>query len=148
MVDLQRLLAYDEWANRHMAAALAGARGDLTRGLRLLGHIAAVHELFLARATGSGPVVVWPHWDLREIDESLMRSSQGWSSLLQQRDAGEVIRYTNSKGEQWSNTIGEMAMHVALHSSYHRGQIAMLLAAVQATPPYTDFIQAARTGVV
>ncbi len=148
MIDLQRLLAYDDWANRRTAAALAGLSGDLTRALRLLAHIAAVHELFLARANEAGPVVVWPQWKLQEIERSLDGAARDWSSLLNRRGSGEIIRYTNSKGEPWANSIGEMATHAVLHSSYHRGQIATLIAASGATPPYTDFIQAARSGIV
>lgn len=38
--------------------------------------------------------------------------------------------------------------HVAMHSAYHRGQIAGELREPGNTPPYTDFIHPVRQGLV
>jgi uncharacterized damage-inducible protein DinB len=40
--------------------------------------------------------------------------------------------------------ISDILLHVALHSSYHRGQIAAAVRAAGVTPVNTDFITFAR----
>ncbi len=40
--------------------------------------------------------------------------------------------------------MSEIVTHVAMHGSYHRGQIARQLRSAGLEPPYTDFIQYTR----
>ena len=42
----------------------------------------------------------------------------------------------------------DILTHVVLHSAYHRGQIASQMRAGGAPPAYTDFIHAARQGLI
>ena len=58
------------------------------------------------------------------------------------------MAYVNSKGEQWSTTVEDILLHVVLHSSYHRGQVAYILRAGGFTPPYTDYVHCIRNGLV
>jgi uncharacterized damage-inducible protein DinB len=60
----------------------------------------------------------------------------------------EEVSYTNSKGEAWSSTVDEILTHIAIHSAYHRGQIAADLRSAGQTPAYTDYIHAVRHGLV
>ena len=59
---------------------------------------------------------------------------------------GQQIRYTNSKGEDWSNAVADVLTHVVLHSSYHRGQIASLLGRAGEAAAYSDYIECLRRG--
>lgn len=63
-------------------------------------------------------------------------------------DLPNEINYKNSKGEPWTSTIEDILSHVLLHSSYHRGQIANEVRAGGEQPAYTDFIHAARKGLI
>jgi uncharacterized damage-inducible protein DinB len=56
--------------------------------------------------------------------------------------------YTNTKGEDWANTVGDILTHVLLHSAYHRGQVAAEVRAAGLTPALTDYIHAVRQGFV
>ena len=60
----------------------------------------------------------------------------------------EEITYKNSKGEAWNSTVQDVLTHVLMHSAYHRGQIAGQVRAGGETPAYTDFIHAARQGLI
>jgi uncharacterized damage-inducible protein DinB len=74
-----------------------------------------------------------------------------WTALLDGLDAegaARAVSYVNSKGEPWTSTAGDILLHVALHSSYHRGQIAMALRDGGEEPPYTDYIHCVRQGLV
>jgi len=44
--------------------------------------------------------------------------------------------------------VGDVLTHVVTHSGYHRGQIASAIRSDGGTPAYTDFIHAARQGLI
>jgi len=148
----QRLLAYDEWANREALASLAASIPPPPHSLRLLAHIVAAERLWLGRLQEDRKaVVVWPDLTLDECAAQLAELPRLWqdqSRGLTPARLAQPIAYTNTKGEQWTNTVGEILTHVVLHSAYHRGQIASDLRAVSLPPAYTDFIHGIRQGLV
>ncbi|MMZ69323.1 DinB family protein [compost metagenome] len=52
----------------------------------------------------------------------------------------EQIHYRTSNGESFATSIEDILTHVALHGSYHRGQIAASLRMAEIAPPATDYI--------
>jgi uncharacterized damage-inducible protein DinB len=52
----------------------------------------------------------------------------------------EVITYRTTKGDAMRSRLGDILLQVALHGSYHRGQIAAAIKADGGTPPATDYI--------
>jgi uncharacterized damage-inducible protein DinB len=74
-----------------------------------------------------------------------------WASYLGQLTPARLaqsVAYTNSKGEHFCNQVGDILMHVVMHSAYHRGQIAADMRASGLEPVYTDFIHAVRQAMV
>jgi uncharacterized damage-inducible protein DinB len=65
---------------------------------------------------------------------------------MDERRLESGITYRNTKGEPWTNSVGDILMHVTMHSAYHRGQIAAAMRAEGHAPAYTDFIHGARQG--
>ncbi len=59
---------------------------------------------------------------------------------LSQGDLERRVAYRNSKGEEFRTPIGEILLHVLLHGSYHRGQIALRMRDVGEEPVNTDLI--------
>ena len=55
---------------------------------------------------------------------------------------------TEIGGERFESTLGDSLQHGVLHGAYHRGQIAADVRAAGGEPAYTDFIHAAREGIV
>lgn len=147
-IDAQRMLHYDLWANQQALKTLHG-RNIPPKALSIFGHIVAVHRLFLARICEDKTAVeVWPALNLQTIEKDLEELRRRWVDVLTDRNACDDIMYINSKGEHWRNQIGDIVLHVITHAAYHRGQIATLLGQSGVAPAYTDFIQAARAGVV
>jgi uncharacterized damage-inducible protein DinB len=75
--------------------------------------------------------------------------SSAWKEFLASLTAELLSRdvaYTNTKGERWANTVVDVLTHVALHSSYHRGQIATLLGRAGELAAYSDYIECVRRG--
>ena len=148
---LQRLLQYDLWANRETLKSLGQAIPP-SRSLKWMGHIIGAEFLWLARLEGqTSPMPVWPDLSLKDCGRRLGEVSQklldGLVNASPER-LTEEISYTNSKGEEWSSTVEQILTHVAVHSAYHRGQIAADLRSAGQTPAYTDYIHAVRQGLV
>jgi uncharacterized damage-inducible protein DinB len=59
-------------------------------------------------------------------------------------DLARIVAYRNSAGRDFRSSVSDIVTHVAMHGSYHRGQIARRLRSVGQEPPYTDFIQYTR----
>jgi uncharacterized damage-inducible protein DinB len=147
---LQTLLDHDSWANREMITALEA--GTTERATRWMAHILAAEVLWSSRIRGEVPgIAVWPEIDLDECRTIASQLPQRWRSILEEypgEKMSTVIPYTNSMGEDFSNTVEQMILQVVTHSSYHRGQIVSDLREAGFAPVYTDYIHAVRQGFV
>lgn len=112
-------------------------------------HIAATQRLWLERVLSAPQsVAVWPKWSLVETAKELPAVLREWTHLIATGDLSREFAYTNTKGEQFRNRVADVALHVAFHGVYHRGQIAALVRQHGGEPAYTDFIQAVKTEAV
>jgi uncharacterized damage-inducible protein DinB len=149
---LRRQFAYNAWANEEVLKTLRSAGGEDARSLQLMSHILAAERVWIERLKQvPQSVPVWPQSDLVKCEAEASALAQLWSDYLNgMNDSGlsRAASYKNSKGETWSSTVGDVLTHVAMHSAYHRGQIASHMRASGMTPAYTDFIHAIRQGFV
>lgn len=151
MQHLRRLLRYDIWANQETLESLRQTPVP-PRSLRWLGHIVGAEYLWLARLRRqAASLPVWPDLDVGACAEHLGDLSRLWPEYLESQSAGslsEKIPYVNSQGEAWTSAVEEILTHVAVHSAYHRGQIASDLRAAGLVPAYTDYIHAVRQQLI
>ena len=94
---------------------------------------------------------VWPEIDLYGCAGPSRRARPSlaeYLSELEEDDLDDGRAYRNTNGEFWTSTVGDILTHVAMHSSYHRGQIAAAVRESGGTPAYTDFIHAVRQGLI
>jgi uncharacterized damage-inducible protein DinB len=145
---LNRQLAYNTWANRVVLRSLLAARTVPERASAVMAHLIGAEWLWLRRlGHRAAPIEVWPALPLTECEGQLLELLRAWQVYLvnlSPDSLGHEIRYTNSKGENWVNTVADILTHVALHSSYHRGQIATLLGRAGEAAAYSDYIECAR----
>ena len=146
---LIKLFRYDSWANEEVLRALRATATPPEKAVRLLAHIASTQWLWLERMQGAQQsYAVWPEWSLEESGAELPKLERAWTAFLGEKKAADLalrFQYTNSKGEHFSSTQGDTALHVAMHGAYHRGQIAKAVRETGGEPAYTDFIHAVRT---
>jgi uncharacterized damage-inducible protein DinB len=149
--SLERLFAYDAWANAESVKAVRDA-GAPPPAVRLMAHIAAAEELWKGRLHADpAPVVVWPESSVDEIELRLDRLGRTWPAFvagLAAVDLVQSVAYVNSKGEEWTTSVEDILLHVVIHSAYHRGQVAYVLRAGGATPAYTDYVHCIRNGLI
>jgi uncharacterized damage-inducible protein DinB len=147
---LRRLLLYDAWANGETLGSLRKAAPP-PRSLRWMAHIVGAECLWMARLLREPATVsVWPEFGLEDCGERLEELSRRWPRYLDDYPDSltERVSYTNSKGEAWTSTVEEILTHVAIHSAYHRGQIAADVRSAGQVPAYTDYIHAVRQGLI
>lgn len=148
--NLRRQFVYDAWANREVLDAIRAAAGENTRSLQLMAHILAAERVWLERLKQEPQSVpVWPEPNLSKCEAECTNLPESWLKYLGEvTDLEQTISYTNTKGEAWTSTVGDVLTHVVIHSAYHRGQIASHMREKGQIPAYTDFIHGVRQGFV
>ena len=146
----QRELDYDDWANREVLRHLQRESSPPATCVGWLAHVLGAQSEWLARlAGGTSTLPVWPKLTLDELESQLARLRSDWHRYLgglAPDGLERSITYVNSKGESWTSRVEDVLTHVLMHGAYHRGQIASALREAGLTPPYTDYIHAARSG--
>ncbi|MGH7497612.1 MAG: DinB family protein [Gemmatimonadales bacterium] len=146
-----RLLEHDRWANKQTLRSLDQGPAP-ARAVRWLAHIAGAEHLWLARLRQEAPTIsVWPDIDLDGCEVRFDDLDRLWPEFLaelEDEDLNDGLAYRNTRGEFWTSTVGDILTHVAMHSAYHRGQIASSVREAGGTPAYTDFIHAVRQGLI
>jgi uncharacterized damage-inducible protein DinB len=139
-----RLFEHLEWADARVLGSLRSAKNPQKRSLELYSHILGAEHTWLSRINETTKRVdVWPALTLDEC-EGLGRDNVAAFKDLVSRLTPDLlaksITYRNSAGDQFTSTVEDILTHVAMHGSYHRGQIAAAIRAGGDTPSPTDYI--------
>jgi uncharacterized damage-inducible protein DinB len=122
------------------------------RSRQLLAHILSAERLWLERIRNQPQSLpVWPDFTLEQCEAQINEVAPQWRDFLGQLSNAALtqkVTYKNSKGEPWTSTVEDILTHVGLRSAYHRGQIASQMRDSGEQPAYTDFIHAARQGLI
>src|ERR1700720_4191374 len=117
-----------------------------------MAHIFSAERLWLERLKHQPQSLpVWPEFNLDQCQAQAAELDRLWPPYLNQTSPSwlsEEIAYQNSKGEAWTSTVEDILTHVVMHSAHHRGQIAIQARAGGEQPAYTDYIHAARQGLI
>jgi uncharacterized damage-inducible protein DinB len=147
---LAKLLDHVAWADAKVYAAITALdveRPERSHAARIYSHVAAAEHIWHFRLEGRVPVhAVWPELSL-DAAAALARESLAGLRAAAAADAGSLAReieYRTSAGQAFRNTAADILSHVALHGSYHRGQIGLLTRQGGGTPVATDYVLYAR----
>jgi uncharacterized damage-inducible protein DinB len=146
---LLSLVGHMRWADALLAESLTRDSIAEPQAARLFAHIASVEHLWFARIEARTPDhPVWPdNMAPAEAAALAARHADLYERLVAEATRDQLARsvaYRNSAGRDFQSTVSDIVTHVAMHGSYHRGQIARQLRASGREPPYTDFIQYTR----
>lgn len=155
MLELVRTLyRYNAWANARILDAAAGldggnllAPGDGCDSIRdTLVHTFGAQWLYLERWQGRSPralpaaaefpdlAAVRARWD--EVE----RATVAYVAGLTEARLGEVIAYTNFKGERWAYPLWQQMTHQVNHATQHRSEAAVLLTRHGRSPGGLDLL--------
>jgi len=157
-MDVERIRALSEfnrWANAAVLDAVSALRPEeWTRDLKnsfpsvrdTLVHILWAEWIWLRRWKGVSPKLMFDPAEfptvsvLRKKWGDVEREQAELVAGLSEESLGTVIEYVNTRGESFRYPLWQMLQHVVNHSTYHRGQITMMLRQLGATPVATDFL--------
>ncbi len=153
--DIQLLYEYNRWANvRVLRAVSALTRDQFTQDLGggyrtvrdTLVHIMSGEWIWLMRWEGTSPQALpdpaeFPSPDLvRTKWAGIERQQAEFVKTITDESLSRVITYVNTRGETWQYPLAHMMQHLVNHSSYHRGQVSLMLRQLGAEAVPTDFL--------
>lgn len=142
--DFLHFFEYDSDVNRKVLDRLRTLSSPEPPPIDLLAHLLAAKQIWMGRLRGkNAPVAIWPEADLDDCATLIEKNRTAYDRFLRALAADELretIRYQNSKGIHFENTVQDVLLHVLLHGSYHRGQIAKAIREAGGTPVNTDYI--------
>lgn len=156
--EMRRLFAYNAWATnrvfdavRPLAEQLNGKGyvreavadcGSIESALQLL---VSNERMWLVRLTGKREVATASSAELSTLDglrsfwqETAARLARFVARLDEKTLAGQV-NYTTTEGNE-SREVRQILQHIVNQSTYHRGQIELMMRAVGGEPANTELI--------
>ena len=133
------------WANQCILKTLQSIEYENQEVRRLFSHILLAEKVWITRLRGldSSRLPIWSDVNNDECSELIKQNEESFRAFLanlKNNDLDKLIIYTNSKGEEFKNSIEDILTHIALHGQYHRGQINLRLREKGFEPVNIDFI--------
>ncbi|MBX3358521.1 MAG: DinB family protein [Phycisphaeraceae bacterium] len=166
IMQVQRAFEYESWANALVNQSLRSAKSSLESGpggaaseapslvkaVQIWAHTQLARRLWLSRlgrAEAPSFDQGWfPVWSLGATIKECEALDAMWAAgvgALDEAGLDTVAAYTTTEGHPASSSVRDILAHVVNHSTYHRGQIARLVAECGGTVAATDFILFARS---
>jgi uncharacterized damage-inducible protein DinB len=138
------LLQYDKWANNEIGKVLCLSDEIPPKCKILFHHIAATTDLWFYRVNSGERLFksLFEETDPETTLQLMFKAVERWIDLLNKNgiDLHSVIKYKNTKGNEYENTLHDILTHLMTHNHYHRGQINQLLRQNDFEPAVTDYI--------
>jgi len=138
MFDAVAKLSPEQWT-KDLGSSLKSARDTVV-------HVVSAQWIWLSRWKGESPKGMWSPADfptpssIREKSEALAKDLAAFAAEQTPESVAKPLNYKNLKGEPMSYPLGQLMLHMANHSTYHRGQVTTLLRQLGAQPISTDFV--------
>jgi uncharacterized damage-inducible protein DinB len=143
---IARMYEHMEWADQRLLTLLNTSPLARTQpAMRLFSHLLAAERVWMLRLRGEDSSVqtIWPDLTLEELNARAASNRSDYAHHLEALDEGDLtseVAYTNQHGNSYRTEVGDILIHVAMHGSYHRGQIAAAVRAAGGDPVNTDYI--------
>lgn len=141
---LEDLLKYSHYYNVKLIERFND--GDLhlaipDKAMKFLCHILNAQAIWNNRLQDiSTEVEVWKVFEKSELMTLEQEHYQKSLELLEKMDLEKMIHYSNTKGEQYKNSVKDILFHIVNHATYHRGQIATEMRKAGLSPIVSDFV--------
>jgi uncharacterized damage-inducible protein DinB len=147
---LRDLFEYNDWANRRILGLFHALPNPVEKPLSLLAHLLTAEEIWLLRLRGQDTVGVdkSPQLTVSLCETLVNEHRQAFAEVVaefERRGLDSAVTYRNLSGTEFTTSARDILTQIALHGSYHRGQIALALRAGGMVPVDTDFITFVRS---
>jgi len=141
--QLKRLFDHMRWADGRAHESLRTAKVP-PETLAVYAHVLGAEHVWLCRLRQVPPrMVVWPPLTLEQctgLADENARGFEHYVSTVSEAGLATEVGYVNSAGQAFRSRVDDILLHVAMHGSYHRGQIASQVRKAGGTPAATDYI--------
>ena len=148
--SLAAMFEFDQHINATVLDAMATLGDALPKKpLARMCHIIICKQLWLARMGAALPMPadIFPLWSLDTARARNTETAQAMQHALAEMDdeaCRRAFEYSAMDGERFVSHRCDVFMQLLMHGSYHRGQIAMELNPLLASPLVLDYIYQAR----
>jgi uncharacterized damage-inducible protein DinB len=153
--QFRRLIAYNQWADERILAALAGLSAEELHQPREayfgsladnLWHTVWAQELWLARwKGGTGPPLERPAAsDWPALFAAAHAGLRDYVAARAPDDFDRVVHYRNTKGQPFALPLGQLVTHLVNHGTQHRAETGLLLERLGRSPGNLDYLIFAR----
>ena len=142
---LTGMLDYDCDVNGQLLEQLLGLSSVSGRTRDVFVHMLTAKQVWIKRLRGTdtSDIEIWPSIGLGECEQVIEDNRRAYRQFLGEISDAELnttIRYKNSKGTEFKNSVQDVLMHVLIHGGYHRGQIARAVREAGGEPLVTDYV--------
>lgn len=141
---IRQLWLHRTWADDEISRALTGSASSPDQAWREYLHILGAEEIWLSRLEQRETRVgAWPTFSRQEAAALQQKLTSEYATLLARlsEDAlGHQVSYTTSDGRPFTNSVGDILVHIAMHGQYHRGKVNLLLRQARVAPAPVDYI--------
>lgn len=139
---LKDLLEYNQYINDQLIKTFITEKEKISeKSIRLFSHVLNAHTIWNNRIqTVDALPGVWDIQPVQEFTSLNLQYHQQSYSILNQTQLHHIITYTTSKGETFTNRVGDILFHVINHSTYHKAQIATEWKQQGIQPVVSDYI--------
>lgn len=137
------LFEYDKWANLKIAEAFEHANNLPPKCKVLYHHIGAVLDRWYRRVTNGEELFtnLFEETDPGSNTKLMITAEERWIEYLKSGvDINSIVNYKNTKGDEFTNSLQDILVHIMTHNHYHRGQINQLLREAGLEPAVIDYI--------
>jgi len=138
-----KLYQYNQWANKRVFDTLHRQKVDDEKILTLMSHVVSALYIWLSRIQGESPepYPLWKQYELEELISMNEIITSRWLKFVSETENFDrILTYNNYVGDPYKNNVEQIMIHLVNHSSYHRGQVALLLREKGFEPINTDYI--------
>ncbi|MBA4849709.1 DinB family protein [Emticicia sp. BO119] len=136
-----KLFEHEHWANIEVLETFLEATEVSDRAHEIISHMVAAQTIWIERINGTpSDTKVWSVYEKVALQGLFDANYEALQTLIDREDFNRVVTYINSRGAQYSSTVSDILTHMALHASYHRGQIILLIKGQVEKLPATDYI--------
>ncbi|SOC80502.1 Uncharacterized damage-inducible protein DinB (forms a four-helix bundle) [Salinimicrobium sediminis] len=135
------IFEYHHHFNQKLADQLIRNEGKLgERAIPLFSHLLNAQQIWNSRIMCEEPLgvhQVHPLMECRQLDRENFSKTL---KILGMYELEQPVKYRNSGGEEYQNSVKEILFHIANHTTHHRGQIIYELRQQGIAPIVTDYI--------
>ena len=137
---------FNQWANEKLLDFIEENDLKNDRINPIFSHLTLAQVIWCDRLNNKPtPVEIneWASWPWEEIDEKNRKTNQVLIDFVDQHnddDFEEIMDFVNTTGTEQSRSVRHIITQVIHYTTFHRGEIAIVIHENNITAPSTDFL--------